>query len=74
MSTSAENNDYKKLYESAINKVEQLQHELKQLKKLVFGVRQEQLIPADKSQLTLDIPVEQSAVCNVLDAKKVAYV
>ncbi|QHS58384.1 IS66 family transposase [Chitinophaga agri] len=75
MSTSAEDNDYKQLYESAINKVEQLQHELNQLKKMIFGVRQERFIPADKNQLALDIPTEQSAaVCNVLDAKKVTYV
>jgi transposase len=75
MSTSAGTNDYKQLYESAINKIEQLQHELNQLKKMIFGVRQERFIPTDKNQLALDIPTEQSAaVCNVLDAKKVTYV
>lgn len=81
MSTSAENKDYKQLYESAIrvnneltSKIEQLQHELNQLKKMIFGVRQERFIPADKNQLTLDITPEQSAVCNVLDARKVTYV
>lgn len=75
MSTSAGNNDYKQLYESAINKVEQLQHELNQLKKMICGARQERFIPTDKNQLSLDIPAEQSAtVCNVLDARKITYV
>jgi|GEM_PF-1558970 len=75
MSTSTEDNDYKQLYESAINKVEQLQHELTQLKKMIFGVLQERFAPADKNQPVLDIPTEQSAaVCNVLDTKKVTYV
>jgi transposase len=81
MSESTGNSDYKQLYESAVRdndnlngKVEQLQHELNQLKKMIFGVRQERFIPADKNQLALDLPVEPSAVCNVLDAKKVTYV
>lgn len=72
MSTSVENNDYKQLYESAISKVEQLQHELNQLKRMIFGVRQERFVPADKNQLTLEMQVAPSAAaCNVLDARKV---
>lgn len=41
---------------------------------MIFGVRQERFIPSNKNQLTLDIAVEQSAACNVLDARKVTYV
>lgn len=47
MSTSAENKDYKVLYESTIrvnndltDKIEQLRHELNQPKKMILGVRQ----------------------------------
>jgi transposase len=74
MIISGTDKDYKQLYESAITKVDQLQHELNLLKKMIFGIRQERFVPADKNQLTLDIPAESFASCNILDAKKITYV
>jgi len=74
MSASGIDKDYKQLYESAITKVDQLQHELNLLKKMIFGIRQERFVPADKNQLSLDMPAESFAICNILDAKKITYV
>ncbi|WP_217607382.1 IS66 family transposase [Chitinophaga sp. GbtcB8] len=73
--------DYKRLYESSQKdneqlafRLTQLQHELAQLKKLIFGSRQERFVPAANSnQLTLGIAAENVAVCQVTAAKKVEY-
>ena len=82
MQTTAEHFDYKNLYEDVKVKHENLQvkHaalllEVMQLKKMIFGSRHERFIPLQNnpSQLTLDIHAEQTAQCNIADAKKITY-
>lgn len=54
----------------------QLQQQLSQLQKIVFGSRHERFVPSDTnpSQLALDIEAEAVAACSVADAKKISYV
>ena len=75
--------DYKSLYEQAHAANNQLQIEfiqikqqLDQLKKMIYGSRQERFIPTDinPSQLSLAIEAEEAAFCNVMDAKKITYI
>ena len=70
------NIDYKSLYEHSQLRVEKLEHELLQLKKMIFGSRHERFAPTDvnPSQLSLDIQSEQTAICNIADAKKITYI
>lgn len=77
------NIDYKYLYEQQValnNKWQieaiQLRQQLDQLKKMIFGSRQERFVPTDinPSQLSLDIQSEQTAICNIADAKKISYI
>ncbi len=70
------NIDYKPLYEQSQFRVEKLELEVQQLKKMIFGSRHERFIPADAnpSQLTLDIDVQQTAACNIADSKKISYI
>ena len=70
------NIDYKPLYERSQLRVEKLEHELLQLKKMIFGSRHERFAPTDvnPSQLSLDIQSEQTAICNIADAKKITYI
>ena len=75
--------DYKSLYEQKSQAYDQVQIELlglkqqlDQLKKMIYGSRQERFIPADinPSQLSLGIQAEQVASCNIAEAKKISYV
>ena len=68
--------DYKTLYEHSQLEILQLKQQLDQLKKMIFGSRQERFLPSDinPSQLLLDIQVEETASCSVVDAKKISYV
>lgn len=68
MTTPGTNNDYKELYQAAqkendlLNfKLKQLQDELQQLKKMIFGSRQEKFVPATNSsgQLLPGITADQ---------------
>ncbi|HEU4609592.1 MAG TPA: IS66 family transposase [Chitinophagaceae bacterium] len=82
MTTTPADIDYKHLYESTRRdneqlsfKITQLQHELAQLKKLIFGSRQERFIPtAGSNQLALAITAEQVQATQVMSAQKVEYV
>lgn len=73
--------DYKRLYESSQKdneqltfRLTQLQHELAQLKKLIFGSRQERFVcTVSSNQLTLGITAENIDTCQVTTAKKVEY-
>jgi transposase len=74
--------DYKRLYEDTQIKYDEsqirivsLEHQLKQLHKMIFGSRHERFVPADEnsSQLSLGISAESVACCKVTDAQKIAY-
>lgn len=53
-----------------------LQQQLDQLKKMIYGSRHERFVPTDINplQLSLDIQSEQTAVCNIAEAKKITYI
>jgi transposase len=67
--------DYKALYGQAQLQIIQLQQQLSQLQKMIFGSRQERFIPADvnTTQLSLDIQAEPVAACNIASAQKISY-
>lgn len=66
--------DYKKLYEQSQLQILQLQQQLAQLQKMIFGSRHERYVPHDNpSQLTLDITADAVAACSVTDTKKISY-
>jgi transposase len=68
------NIDYKAQLEQAQGTIVVLQHELAQLKKMIFGSRQERFLPSSGSnQLSLDIVAEAVATCDVTSARKVEY-
>ena len=73
---TAANIDYKPLYEQSQLEISELRNQLDQLKKMIFGSRQERFVPTDinPSQLSLDIQSEQTAICNIADAKKISYI
>ena len=75
--------DYKSLYEqecAANNQLQiefiQIKQQLDQLKKMIYGSRQERFIPTDinPAQLSLGIQAEQIAGCNIAEAKKITYI
>jgi hypothetical protein len=83
MTNPGTNNDYKLLYEAAQKeneilsfKLRQLHHELQQLKKMIFGSRQEKFVSTTNppEQLLLDITADLSEVTAVTKARKVEYV
>jgi transposase len=66
--------DYKALYESQLVQIELLKAELAQLKRMIFGSKSENFLPATSTaQLTLDIQAEAIATTSVVGAKKIAY-
>lgn len=67
--------DYKVLYEESILKIDTLQHELANLKRLIYGSKNERFIPANgtPSQLSLDIQADAVAQCSVVNTKKIEY-
>ena len=68
--------DYKSLYEQAQIEILQLKQQMLQLKKMIFGSKQERFIPTDvnSSQLQLGIETETVKTCSVTSAKKISYV
>jgi transposase len=74
--------DYKALYEQSQSlnqafelQVLQLQQQLLQLQKMIFGSRHERFVAdVNTGQLSLDIHPEATATCSVVDAKRVSYV
>lgn len=73
---AAPDTDYKPLYEQSQLRIEKLEHELHQLKKMIFGSRHERFVPSDinPSQLSLGIQAEETLACNIGDAKKITYI
>lgn len=72
---TTENIDYKQLYEQAQFKIESLNHELANLKKLLFGSRQERFIPEPAKgavvQGTLDLHPDVMAATGITATTKV---
>ena len=68
--------DYKSLYEKSQFTNVALKLELDQLKRIIFGSKQERFVPANNnpSQLSLDIQAQEIAQCNISAAKKIEYI
>jgi transposase len=76
MAVVAEHIDYKELYEEQKLITTQLRHELDQLKKMIFGTRQERFIPdpsLDPAQLSIGLETEQVTSSSLIKAKKIEY-
>lgn len=70
------NIDYKILSEKLLVEIAFLKQELAQLKKIIFGSRQERFVagePITPQQLSLNIEAEAIAAVKITDAKKIAY-
>lgn len=66
--------DYKELYEASQLRIAKLESELAQLKKMIFGSRQERFVPLPSGhpQLSLGIEVEPIAT-SVVSTQKISY-
>src|SRR5450631_625280 len=76
MAEITEHIDYKTLFKQQQLVVFQLRHELDQLKKMIFGAKQERFIPGgapDPAQLTMGLSTEQVAATSLIKAKKIEY-
>jgi transposase len=76
MAEITEHIDYKTLFEQQQLVVFQLRRELEQLKKMIFGAKQERFIPGgapDPAQLTMGLSAEQVAATSLSKAKKIEY-
>lgn len=67
--------DYKPLYEQSQLRIEKLEHELQQLKKMIFGSRQERFVAADvnPAQLSLGIQAEATANFYTAEPRQITY-
>lgn len=72
---AATTSDYKLLYEQSQLEILQLKQQLDQLKKMIFGSKQERFIPSlvNNPQLSLDIKAETTATVSVTNAKQIQY-
>ena len=68
--------DYKTLYEGSTLEIASLKHELANLKRLIFGSKNERFLPANgnSSQLSLDMQADAIAQCNITKAQKIEYI
>ena len=75
--------DYKTLFEQSVEqnkgnelKIISLQHELANLKRLIFGSKNERFVPIESSpsQLSLDIQTDALAACSVTKTQKIEYI
>lgn len=68
--------DYKALYEQSQLRLLALEQQLAQLRKMIFGSRQERFIPADPSspQLSLGIQTEPVVTAMITSSKPVSYI
>jgi len=76
MAEIAIHTDYRALYEESQLAVMQLRHELDQLKKMIFGAKQERFLPgnpADPAQLSMGLAAEQVNATSLSRAKKIEY-
>jgi transposase len=76
MADVAAHTDYKALYEQSQLQIMQLRHELDQLKKMIFGARQERFMPdqsADAAQLSMGLAAEPVAATSLIKTQKIEY-
>ena len=76
MKPIAANIDYKALYEQSQLDILQLRQELDQLKKMIFGSRQERFVAnsADSTQMAMGLESEVVAATSLVNAKKIEYI
>src|ERR1700752_4038213 len=79
MQQATEHIDYKVLYEQSQTTIASLTLQLEQLKKMIFGSKQERFVPADADpkkniQLHLSLDADTIAQCKITDASKVSYI
>lgn len=76
------NTDYQLLYTQKVEetealhfKVSLLEQQLNQLKKMIYGSRQERFIPTDNNPAQLSLPIEAHAAvaCNIIETQKISY-
>ena len=74
MMQAAAANDYKALYEASQLRITKLESELAQLKKMIFGSRQERFVPlaSDHPQLSLGIE-EEPVATSIISTQKISY-
>jgi len=67
--------DYKTLYEESVLKIAAFEHEIANLKRMIFGSKSESFIPQNipSTQLILDIQAEAIATCSVTKSQKIEY-
>ena len=67
--------DYKTLYEESALEVTSLKHEIANLKRLIFGSKNERFVAMEgaASQLSLDMQTDAVAACSVIKAQKIEY-
>ena len=67
--------DYKVLYQESALEIASLKHELNNLKRLIYGSKNERFIPSNlsPSQLSLDIQADAIAECSVVKTQKITY-
>ena len=65
--------DYKVLKEESTLETASLKHELSNLKRLIFGSKNERFIPANgsASRLSLDMQADSVAACSVTKTQKI---
>ena len=68
--------DYKTLYEQLAEQNATLQQELANLKRLIFGSKNERFVPAESSpsQLRLDMQADAVAACSITNTQKIEYI
>jgi transposase len=76
MAEATVHTDYKALYEQSQLQIVQLRHELDQLKKMIFGARQERFMPdqpVDAAQLSMGLSAEPVASTSLIKTQKIEY-
>jgi len=76
MAETAAHTDYKALYEQSQFQIVQLRHELDQLKKMIFGSRQERFVPdqsTDPAQLSIGLSAKPVAATSLIKVQKIEY-
>ena len=78
MKEAAQHIDYKVLYEQAQFEIVALKHQMDQLKKALFGSKQERFVSTDATpnplQLSLGLDVETIGQCKITEATKIEYI